>query len=40
MYLPKEQTADPCGLIREKMEEAKEEGNPVGGPTVSINRDP
>jgi len=32
--------ADPCGWIREKLEEAEEEGNPVGGPAVSINLDP
>jgi hypothetical protein len=26
-----------CGLIREKLEEAEEEGNPVGGPAVSTH---
>jgi hypothetical protein len=31
--------ADPCGWIREKLEET-EEGDPVGGPAVSINPDP
>jgi hypothetical protein len=34
------EAADPCGWIREKLEEAEEEGNPVGGPAVSINLDP
>jgi hypothetical protein len=24
------EAANPCGLIREKLEEAEEEGNPVG----------
>jgi hypothetical protein len=33
-------TADPCGWIREKLGEAEEEGNPVGGPTISTNLDP
>jgi hypothetical protein len=32
--------ADPCGWIREKLEEAEEESNPVGGPEVSIDLDP
>jgi hypothetical protein len=27
----------PYGWIREMLEEAKEEGDPVGGPAVSIN---
>jgi hypothetical protein len=27
-------------LIRERLKEAEEKGNPVGGPTVSINLDP
>jgi hypothetical protein len=31
---------DPCGQIREKLEEAEEEGDPVGGLAVSINLDP
>jgi hypothetical protein len=31
--------ADPCGCIREKLEEAHEEG-PVGGPAVSTSLDP
>ena len=34
------EAADPCGWIREKLEEAEEEGDPVGGPAVSINLDP
>jgi hypothetical protein len=32
--------ADPCDWIRERLEEAEEEGNPVGGPAFSINWDP
>jgi hypothetical protein len=31
------EATDPCGSTREKVEEAAEEGNSVGGPTVSIN---
>jgi hypothetical protein len=35
------EAGDPCGWIREKLEEAEEEeGDPVGGPAVSINLDP
>jgi len=34
------EAADPSGLIRGKLEEAEEEGNPVEGPAVSINLDP
>ena len=34
------EAADPCGWIREKLEEAEEEGEPVGRPAVSINLDP
>ena len=34
------QAAVPCGWIREKLEKAKEEGNPVGGPAVTINLHP
>jgi hypothetical protein len=34
------ETADPCGWIRDKMEEVEEEGDPVGGPAVSINLNP
>jgi len=34
------EAADPSGWIREKLEEAKEEANPIGGPAVSINPDP
>jgi hypothetical protein len=34
------ETADPCGQIREKLEEADEEGDPVEGPEVSINLKP
>jgi len=33
------EAADPCGWIREKLEEA-EEGNPVGVLAMSINLDP
>jgi hypothetical protein len=33
------EAADLCGWIRGKLEEAEEEGNPVGGPAVSINVD-
>jgi hypothetical protein len=32
--------ADPCGWIREKLEDAEEDCDPVGEPTVSINLDP
>ena len=32
--------ADPCGWIREKMEETEEEGGHEGGQAVSINLDP
>ena len=31
---------DPCGWGRGKLEEAEEEGHPVGGPAVSINLNP
>jgi hypothetical protein len=31
---------DPCGWIKEKLEEAEEEGNPIGRPAVSTNLDP
>jgi hypothetical protein len=34
------EAADPCDWIREKLEEAEEEGNPIGRPAVSINLDP
>jgi hypothetical protein len=33
------EAADPCGWIREKLEEAEEEGDPIGRPAVSINLD-
>jgi hypothetical protein len=33
------EAADPCSWIRGKLEEAEEEGDPVGGPAVSINMD-
>jgi hypothetical protein len=33
------EAADPCGWIRERLKEAEEEGNPVGGWAVSINLD-
>jgi hypothetical protein len=29
------ESADPCGYIRERLEEAEEEGNAVGEPAVS-----
>ena len=32
--------ADPCGWISGNLEEAEEEGDPVGGPAVSIKLDP
>jgi hypothetical protein len=31
---------DPCGRIREKLEEAEEDGDTVGRSAVSINLDP
>jgi hypothetical protein len=31
---------DPCGCIRETLEEAEEEGNPIGRLAVSTNQDP
>ena len=34
------EAADLCGCIREKLEEAEEEGEPIGGPAVSNNLDP
>jgi hypothetical protein len=34
------EAADPCGWVRGKLEAAEEEGETVGGPAVSINRDP
>jgi hypothetical protein len=34
------EAADICGLIRGKLKEAEEEGNPGGGTAVSINVDP
>ena len=34
------EAADPCGWIREKLEEAEEEGDPIGRPAVSTNPDP
>jgi hypothetical protein len=34
------EAADPCCRTMEKLEEAEEEGNPIGGPAVSINLDP
>ena len=39
MFIPKQWTEafDPRGSIREKLEEAEEEGNPVGEPTISTN---
>jgi hypothetical protein len=32
--------ADPCDSISERLEQAEKEGDPIGGPTVSINLDP
>jgi hypothetical protein len=42
IHIPKQRTEarDPCGRIREKLEEAEEEGNPIGRPAVSNNLDP
>jgi hypothetical protein len=42
IYAPNQWTeaADPCGCITKRQEEAKKEGNHVGGPAVSINLDP
>jgi hypothetical protein len=37
---PTTEAADPWGWIRGKLEEAEEEGDPVGEPAVSINLDP
>ena len=34
------QAADSCGLIREWLKEAEEEGVPVGGSAISIYLDP
>jgi hypothetical protein len=34
------EAGDPCGRIREKLEEAEEEGNPIERPAVSTNLDP
>jgi hypothetical protein len=34
------QWAEAAGCIREKLEEAEEEGDPVGRPAISINPDP
>ena len=34
------EVADPCGRIRERLEGAEKEGDPVGGPAVSTNPDP
>jgi hypothetical protein len=33
------EAADPCDWIRERLVEAEEGGNPVGGPVVSVNLD-
>jgi hypothetical protein len=33
------EATDPCDWIRGKLEEAEEEGDPIGGPAVSINLD-
>jgi hypothetical protein len=37
---PCPEAADPYGWMRENLEEAEEEGNPVGGPEVLINLEP
>jgi len=34
------EATDPCGWIREKLEEAEEEDNPIGRTAVSINLEP
>jgi hypothetical protein len=34
------EAADPCGWIKKKLEEAEEEGYPIGGPAVSVDLDP
>ena len=41
IFVPNQWTkaADTCGRIREKLEEAEEKGNLVGGSVVSINLD-
>jgi hypothetical protein len=42
IFVPNQWTeaADHCGCIKEKLEEAEEEGNPVGGPAGSMNLEP
>lgn len=42
MFTPNQWTeaADPCGWIREKLQEAEEEGKPEEGPAVSTKLDP
>jgi hypothetical protein len=41
IFTPKQwaKAADPCSWIREKLEEAEEEGDPVKGPAISTNKD-
>ena len=34
------EAANLCGQIKKNLEEAEKEGDPVGGPTVSIILDP
>jgi hypothetical protein len=34
------EAGDPCGCVREKLEEAEEESDPIGRPAVSTNLDP
>ena len=34
------EVSDPCGWIRERLEEVEEEGDLVGRPAVSTNLDP
>jgi hypothetical protein len=34
------EAANPCGWIRERLEEAQKKGDPVRRPAVSINLDP
>jgi hypothetical protein len=42
IYSPNQWTeaADPCGLVRGKLEEAEEEGDRIRRPAISANLDP
>jgi hypothetical protein len=42
IFIPKQwtETGDPCGWIREKVEVAEEDSDPIGRPAVSTNLDP